>query len=105
MGVANIKVTEKNGKVAGIQFVGADEQVLLITEQGKIIRVDCSGIRSVGRSTQGVRLIHVEEGDRVVSAVKIVRDDEVAGAADEPLLAEGELETEESGEGTDEPVH
>ncbi|HKO55600.1 MAG TPA: DNA gyrase subunit A, partial [Thermoanaerobaculia bacterium] len=50
MGVTNIKVTEKNGKVAGIAHVQGDEQVLLITEQGMIIRVPVSGIRSMSRN-------------------------------------------------------
>ncbi len=72
MGVTNIKATEKNGKVAGIAHVTGEDQVLLITEQGMIIRVECAGIRVIGRSTQGVRIINVEENDRVVAAIKLV---------------------------------
>jgi DNA gyrase subunit A len=102
LGVANIKVTDKNGKVAGIQFVTVDEEVLLITEQGKIIRVECSGIRSVGRSTQGVRLIQLEEGDRVVSAVKVVESDQSeSDPTDDAPPSDGENETDESGEAPD----
>jgi DNA gyrase subunit A len=86
MGITNIKTTDKNGKVAGIKYVTEDEQVLLITEQGKIIRVTCSSIRTVGRSTQGVKLIHVDEDDKVVAAVKIVDREEPEGEE----LPEGE---------------
>ncbi len=72
MGVINIKTTDKNGKVAGIAHVGEDEQLLVISEQGMIIRFPVSGVRSMGRNTQGVRLINIDEGDRVVAALKIV---------------------------------
>jgi DNA gyrase subunit A len=78
-GVINIKVTEKNGKVAGIAHVFDDDQLLLITEQGMIIRVSVRDLRSMGRSTQGVRVINVEENDRVVAAVKLVEKEENGG--------------------------
>jgi DNA gyrase subunit A len=83
-GVINIKVTEKNGKVAGIAHVFDDDQLLLITEQGMIIRVGVSDLRSMGRSTQGVRVINVEENDRVVAAVKLVEKEENGTAAPPP---------------------
>jgi DNA gyrase subunit A len=79
MGVINIKVTEKNGKVAGIAHVFDDDQILLITEQGMIIRVSVRDLRSMARSTQGVRVINVEENDRVVAAVKLVEKEENGG--------------------------
>jgi DNA gyrase subunit A len=72
MGVINIKTSDKNGKVAGIAHVSDDDQVLIISEQGMIIRFPVGGVRSMGRNTQGVRLINIEEGDRVVAAMKIV---------------------------------
>ena len=49
-----------------------DDQMLIISEQGMIIRFPVAGVRSMGRNTQGVRLIHIEEGDKVVAAMKIV---------------------------------
>jgi DNA gyrase subunit A len=79
MGVINIKVTDKNGKVAGIAHVVDDDQLLLITEQGMIIRTNVADLRSMGRSTQGVRVINVEENDRVVAAVKLVEQEENGG--------------------------
>ncbi|MGA7614957.1 MAG: DNA gyrase subunit A [Thermoanaerobaculia bacterium] len=74
-GVINIRTTEKNGKVAAILCVSEQDQVLLITRQGKIIRVGCGTIRSTGRSTQGVRVINIDEGDAVVAAVKVVEEE------------------------------
>ena len=79
MGVINIRVTDKNGKVAGIAHVFDDDQLLLITEQGMIIRTSVRDLRAMGRSTQGVRVINVEETDRVVAAVKLVEKEENGG--------------------------
>jgi len=72
VGVTNIKVTDKNGKVAGIAHVSDDDQILVISEQGMIIRVPVSTIRSMGRNTQGVRVINLDDADVVVAAIKIV---------------------------------
>jgi DNA gyrase subunit A len=79
MGVINIKTTDKNGKVAGIAHVFDDDQLLVISEQGMIIRFPVSGVRSMGRNTQGVRLINLEETDKVVAAQKLVDKEEPAG--------------------------
>ncbi len=84
MGVINIKVTDKNGKVAGIAHVVDDDQLLLITEQGMIIRTRVRDLRSMGRSTQGVKVINVEENDRVVAAVKLVEKEQGDETAGEP---------------------
>jgi len=65
--------------LAGIAHVVDDDQLLLITEQGMIIRVSVTDLRSMGRSTQGVRVINVEENDRVVAAVKVVEKEENGG--------------------------
>jgi DNA gyrase subunit A len=98
-GVTNIKISEKNGKVAAIAHVMVDDQLLIITEQGMIIRMNCSGIRSIGRSTQGVRLINLEEDDRVVAAIKLV------DTGDDDELPTEDVDIENGGEnGTDVPV-
>jgi DNA gyrase subunit A len=70
-GVINVKTTERNGKVVGIAQVSEDDQVMLISQYGKIIRMDSSTIRESGRSAQGVRLLQIETGDRVAAAVVI----------------------------------
>jgi DNA gyrase subunit A len=67
-GVINVKTTERNGKVVSIMLVNEKSEVMVISQFGKIIRIDSKNIREAGRSTQGVRLLHLEEGDRVAAA-------------------------------------
>jgi DNA gyrase subunit A len=74
-GVINVKTTERNGKVSGIMLVDESSEVILISQFGKIIRIDTKQIREAGRSTQGVRLLNLEAGDRVASAV-VIQDKE-----------------------------
>src|SRR5215472_9332623 len=78
-GVINVKTTERNGKVGGIAQVTEDSEVMLISQYGKIIRMDSSTIRESGRSAQGVRLLHMEAGDRVAAAVVIPAEEETNG--------------------------
>jgi DNA gyrase subunit A len=75
-GVINVKVTEKNGAVVGIKSVTDADQLLLITERGQLIRIKVNGIRETGRAAQGVRVIQLEEGDRVVGIAKLAETDE-----------------------------
>ena len=70
-GVINVKTTSRNGKVSGIMLVDESSEAMLISQFGKIIRIDTKQIREAGRSTQGVRLLQLEEGDKVASAVVI----------------------------------
>jgi DNA gyrase subunit A len=70
-GVINVKTTEKNGKVVAIMRVREDADVLVMTANGKLIRVSSQDIRAVGRATQGVRLIQLEEDDKVTAATLI----------------------------------
>jgi DNA gyrase subunit A len=78
-GVINVKTTERNGRVVGIAQVTEDSEVMLISQYGKIIRMDSSTIRESGRSAQGVRLLHMEPGDRVAAAVVIPAVEEPNG--------------------------
>jgi len=75
-GVINIKVTEKNGPVAGIKSVTDADQLLLITQSGMLIRIKVKDIRETGRAAQGVRLINLDEGDRVVAVAKLAEPDD-----------------------------
>jgi DNA gyrase subunit A len=70
-GVINVKTTAKNGKVVASMMVKEDSDVLVMTAEGKLIRVRSAGIRAVGRATQGVRLINLGEGDKVTAATLI----------------------------------
>ncbi len=74
-GVINVKTTERNGKVVGISQVADDSEVMLISQYGKIIRIESKLIRETGRSAQGVRLLNIVAGDRVAAAVVIPPDE------------------------------
>ncbi|HXY14683.1 MAG TPA: DNA gyrase subunit A [Terriglobales bacterium] len=78
-GVINVKTTARNGKVTGIAQVTEDSEVMLISQYGKIIRMDSSTIRESGRAAQGVRLLQLEPGDRVAAAVVIPPEEESGG--------------------------
>jgi DNA gyrase subunit A len=104
-GTINMRTTARNGRVVAATEVAEEHQILLITAQGKIIRMDASGISRIGRATQGVRLIQLEAGDEVVSAIRTAEREEegksapVATAPDEdeePPRPE-ELATEDEG--------
>jgi DNA gyrase subunit A len=81
-GLIDIKASERNGPVVGVVFLRGEEQVMLITEKGMIIRLNTAEISTIGRNTQGVRLIQLEEGDHLVSVARLAEredDDESPG--------------------------
>jgi DNA gyrase subunit A len=78
-GVINLKTTERVGKVVGIAQVDEKSEVMLISHYGKIIRMDSTTIRESGRNAQGVRLLHMEPGDKVAAAVVIAPEEEPNG--------------------------
>jgi DNA gyrase subunit A len=75
-GTINIQTSDRNGKVVGIAYVTDEDELLLISQQGMILRMKAGDIRSIGRATQGVRLIEMEEGDAVVSVAKLAEREE-----------------------------
>jgi len=77
-GVINLKSTDRNGSVVAALQVREDSDVMIITGQGKVIRVHSGEIREAGRSTQGVRLLRLEEGDRIAAAASILEEEEAA---------------------------
>jgi DNA gyrase subunit A len=77
-GVINLKTTDRNGSVVAALQVKEDSDVMIITGQGKVIRVHSAEIREAGRSTQGVRLLRLDEGDRIAAAASILEEPEVA---------------------------
>ena len=74
VGVINIQCTERNGQVAVIMAVEEEDEVMLISKDGIIIRMPAKGISVIGRNTQGVRLMKLEGGDKVISAAKVVNE-------------------------------
>ena len=83
-GVINIRTTDRNGKVMAIKAVRDDDELMIITAKGIMLRTDLSSIREIGRATQGVRLIRPDTGDRVVAVAKIASEEEAddGGAAE-----------------------
>jgi DNA gyrase subunit A len=79
-GVINVKTTARNGKVVSIMLVDESSECMLISHFGKIIRIDTKQIREAGRSTQGVRLLSLEAGDKVASAAVIQEKEEESGS-------------------------
>jgi DNA gyrase subunit A len=75
-GIITMKATEKTGRIVGGQQVTDDDQLMLVTNNGKIIRLRMRDIRVIGRNTQGVRLIDVEDGERVVSLARLAEKEE-----------------------------
>jgi DNA gyrase subunit A len=74
-GIITIKTNERNGPVAGVLSVEEDEQVILIAQSGKLIRMNASGISVIGRNTQGVKLIELESGETVASLAKVMEEE------------------------------
>ncbi len=75
-GVINIKVTSKNGEVVGLKSVAEQDEVMLITQKGMVVRCPVKDIRSVGRNSQGVRVIRLEAKDKVTSLASVVKKEE-----------------------------
>ncbi|HAH32801.1 MAG TPA: DNA gyrase subunit A [Elusimicrobia bacterium] len=76
-GVITIKANERNGAGLGIYLVEDDDHLMVMTEKGKIIRMPCKDIRAISRNTQGVRLVRLEEGDKIASVEPVIDDGEV----------------------------
>jgi DNA gyrase subunit A len=76
-GVINMKTTKKTGRVVEILLVKEDSDLMIVSQNGKIIRIESSTIRQAGRSTQGVRLVNLEEGDKVAAASVLAEAEEV----------------------------
>jgi DNA gyrase subunit A len=77
-GIITMKTTDKTGRVIGVRMVTDDDQIMLVTSGGKVIRLRVNEIRVIGRNTQGVRLIELEEGERVASVARLAeREDEI----------------------------
>jgi DNA gyrase subunit A len=82
VGIINIQTTERNGRVVGMASVHDEDEFMLITQQGKILRTVARDIRTIGRATQGVRLIEIDADDRVVALARLVEKDDENGSED-----------------------
>ena len=95
-GIITMKTTPKTGRVIGVRMVTDDDQIMLVTSGGKVIRLRVKEIRVIGRNTQGVRLIDLEEGEKVASVARLAERDEEGERDDAPVTptAEGDPEPE-----------
>lgn len=73
-GVKNLKTSEKTGKVVAVREVSGDDELIVTSQKGMVIRVPVRGIRIMGRATQGVRVMRLRKGDRVVSVARLAQD-------------------------------
>jgi len=100
-GIINMKVTGKNGEAVGLKTVSDKDEIMLMTEKGMVVRSPVKDIRSTGRSTQGVRLMRLDAGDKVAVVAKIVPEDEsekveaaVSLTSKEPVVVKAEKTNE-----------
>ncbi|WP_052339613.1 DNA gyrase subunit A [Gorillibacterium massiliense] len=77
-GIKTLNITSKNGPVVGLKVVRDDEDLMIITTQGTIIRMSMDGINTMGRNTQGVRLINIKEDDEVATVSRVEKNEEMA---------------------------
>jgi len=82
-GIITMKTTEKTGRVIGVRMVTDEDQIMLITSGGKVIRLRVNEIRVIGRNTQGVRLIGLEDGERVSSVARLAEPEVEADTREE----------------------
>jgi DNA gyrase subunit A len=79
VGIININTTDRNGPVVGIAYVTEEDELMVITQQGMILRMEASGVRVIGRATQGVKLIDIEGEDKVVAIARLAEQEEENG--------------------------
>jgi DNA gyrase subunit A len=102
-GVILIDASERNGPVVGVALVSPSDSVLLVTDRGQTLRTEVGQIRETGRNAQGVRLMNVDEGERVV-AIEAFAEEESNGASMPPPPPEGDTATGEDSGSSDKPA-
>jgi len=85
-GIITLKVTEKTGSIVALKEVIPEDELMMITRQGVIIRVPVDGIRVIGRNTQGVRVMNLDEGDAVVGVARVVKEEGTAEDVSEAVV-------------------
>lgn len=75
-GVINIKTTERNGKVVALKAVRDSDELMMITAKGIMLRTKLDAVREIGRATQGVRLIRLDEGDKLVAVTRVAQEEQ-----------------------------
>jgi DNA gyrase subunit A len=100
-GLRDIRTSERNGQVIGIARVNDDDEVFMMTAKGKIQRIEAADVSVIGRNTQGVRIMSLDEGDSLIAVVRVPPEDTSQGEAE----GEGEVEVEVEGEQPNQSSH
>lgn len=95
-GIINIKTSDRNGAVVGIQQVDESDDLMLITDHGKVLRCPVGGISTMGRATQGVRVMNLSSGEKLVAVSKLADDDTGDDTGDDAGDAPGDASADES---------
>jgi DNA gyrase subunit A len=95
-GVINIKTDERNGKVVSVLEVDEDNELIVTSQNGLVIRMPVIGIRVIGRATKGVRVMNLNEGDKVVAVTRLIKEEE-----EEQLVEDSELQRKTKAETKD----
>ena len=91
-GIITVNRTERTGDVVGVMEVLPEDEIMLITRNGVIIRSSVAQIRVTGRIAQGVRLVHLDEGDVLTAVARVIPEDDTEANGDDSAAPEGELE-------------
>jgi len=102
LGLINIKTSERNGKVVGLMAVSDEDETMMMTSGGMVIRMPTKGIRTIGRNTQGVRMIRLKEGDRLMAMARVMREE--SAEPETPSPASKEMAPEAEAPGTQPPA-
>jgi DNA gyrase subunit A len=94
-GVITIKTSKRNGQVVAILLVADDDELMLMTDRGKLIRMPVSSISVISRNTQGVKVMDMETGERVIGAARLAEQEEDEETTSEDAEAEGDVDRDE----------
>ena len=96
IGLINIKTTERNGKVVALKTVNPDDDLMLISAKGIMIRTGLDQIRDIGRNTQGVRLIRLDPGGKLVAVARVVKEEKPNGTEENNQVTDTENNIDEN---------
>ena len=91
-GIKCYKINDKSGNVIGVKAVNQGREIMIITTEGVIIRMQVAGISVLGRNTSGVKLINLDEGVKVAKVAKVREGDETKEENDDAAQADGTVE-------------
>lgn len=90
-GIKTLNVTDRNGQIVGLKVVNNEEDLMIMTSSGTLIRTSMAGISTMGRNTQGVKLINIRDDDAVATVSRVDRNEEAENSDNAELEAEGDI--------------